>query len=242
MPESVKNVLLAALALVVLVVAVMSLQPSKAPATSVTVAPAAPAERPVRAVIFGDSIVDGTAASSKLLSMGNVACNDLGWACTQMGSGGTGYTTAGTLPGGKPYTARIGPELQGYTVDVLVLEGGSNDKAASQAVLAERAAQVLGLARRALPHAVIVFLGPYSPGPPDRITRQVNATIQQVAAAHRVPFIEQDQWLDVPNLASLISSDGFHPNTAGHAVLGHRFSKALRAAVPARLRASEITG
>src|SRR3954468_22229705 len=107
-------------------------------ATSNANAPTGPGH--VRALFFGDSLMNGTGARPTRPVMARVAARQLGWEITVNAFGGTGYTTRGAR--GKPSLDRLSrPGVLTTPYDVVLIEGGTNDKAADPATMRARTAE-----------------------------------------------------------------------------------------------------
>src|SRR3954447_3330842 len=74
-------------------------------ATSRATSTAASGPHAVRALFFGDSIMNGTGAKPVRPILARVAARALRWDVTVDAFGGTGYTTGGTR--GRPYLERL---------------------------------------------------------------------------------------------------------------------------------------
>src|SRR6476646_4409779 len=97
----------------------------------------APTGGHVRALFFGDSLMNGTGSHPTRPVMARVAARQLGWDITVNAFGGTGYTTGASR--GKPYLHRLAaPGVLSKPYDVVVIEGGTNDKAADTVTMHQR--------------------------------------------------------------------------------------------------------
>src|SRR4051812_14019466 len=109
----------------VLVLSLFALPAATSPANS-SAATGPPA---VRAPFFGDRPMNGTRAQPGRRVMARVAGRALGWNVTVAAFGGTGYTTGGSR--GRPYLERLSrPGVLLPPYDVVLLEGGTNDRKA----------------------------------------------------------------------------------------------------------------
>lgn len=196
----------------------------------------------VRAVVFGDSIVAGANAGPGALTFSDVAAAELGWRVSLFGYPGTGYTTGGRYKGGRDYLQRI-TQLEGYEVDVVVLEGGINDSRAEPEVLRARVEAVLDQVAALVPRAKVVLMGPWQPsGTPEAAALRVRKVLKEVAVDRSVPFVDPigERWVtgrypSSGNAARVIAEDGFYPNAAGHRMFGQRLAADLRKLLPASL-------
>src|SRR5689334_10283211 len=127
-------------------------------ATSRATSTAATGPHAVRALFFGDSIMNGTGAKPVRPVMARVAARALGWDVTVDAFGGTGYTTGGTR--GRPYLERLKrPGVLTPSYDVVLLEGGTNDRKADLETMHARTTETVEYVRSRLPEAQIVLMG-----------------------------------------------------------------------------------
>jgi lysophospholipase L1-like esterase len=186
----------------------------------------------VRALFFGDSLMNGTGAHPTRPVMARVAARQLGWAVTVDAFGGTGYTTGGQR--GRPYLERLAaPGVLSTPYDVVLLEGGTNDKAADPATMRDRTTEVVLYVRTRLPTATIVLMGAYNP-PGRRYDKRrvaIDAAIRAVAVEQSLPYFSpiSGQWTKGQG-KRFLCADGLHPSTSGYGVMGARLVRSLRAA------------
>lgn len=160
-----------------------------------------------------------------------------GWdGATNLGQGGTGYTTGGASS--TTYVQRVGDVLLlPRPADVVIFEGPSNaDVGVSTAVLSAAALQAWGLIRQNYPLATIIVLGAYpSSSGPSAATLLAEATVFSAFLSFGDPnsiFISQSNIppsggsvvtgtgkstapTGVGNADWAISSDGTHPTQRG---------------------------
>jgi lysophospholipase L1-like esterase len=115
--------------------------------------------------------------------------------------------------------------------DVLVVQGGINDVYDGRPV-AEAAANLERMVRlgkqRGLGGVVVADVLPWNRGWPDAEApiRALNALIRELGAAERVPVLPFHDTLEDPERPGRMreewTSDGDHPNVAGHRRLGER--------------------
>ncbi|MDT7537088.1 MAG: hypothetical protein QOI82_673 [Actinomycetota bacterium] len=192
----------------------------------------APSTGRVRALFFGDSLMHGTGARPTRPIMARVAARQLGWDITVNAFGGTGYTTGGSR--GTPYLDRLSkPGVLSTPYDVVLIEGGTNDKAADPATMRSRTAATISYVRSRLPTAKIVLMGAYNPPGRRYDARRVtmDAVIRAVAVEQSLPYFSpiSGHWTKGQG-ARFLCSDGLHPSTYGYGVMGARLVRALRAA------------
>ncbi|MBK5305389.1 MAG: SGNH/GDSL hydrolase family protein [Frankiaceae bacterium] len=192
----------------------------------------APADSTVHALFFGDSLMYGTGARPTRPVMARVVARLLGWDITVDAVGGTGYTTGGQR--GRPYLERLAkPGVLSTPYDVVLLEGGTNDKAADPATMRARATETVAYVRSRLPTAKIVLMGAYNPPGKRYDARRVtiDAILQTVAIEQQLPYVSpiSGQWTKGQG-ARFLCPDGLHPSTYGYGVMGARLTTALRQA------------
>lgn len=215
-----------ALAALALVLAALALPA----ATSNANAPASSGR--VRALLFGDSLMHGTGATPVRPVMARVVARQLGWDVTVDAVPGTGYTTGGHH--GRPYLERLAaPGLLATPYDVVLLEGGTNDKASDPDTLHARTTETVRYVRSRLPTAQIVLMGAYNPTGRRYDARRVtvDAVLSAVAVEQSLPFFSpiSGQWTKGQG-RRFLCPDGLHPSTYGYGVMGARLVAALRAA------------
>jgi len=216
--------------------------PSDAPTASEVAAArsayVAPPEQPT-AFFFGDSYFNGSDYTTVQESMAYLAGSSLGYQTFVSGAGGTGFTSARTeAPASPDYLGQIrtgGLKVDVGDVQVVVVEGGLNDRGKPSGQVTANARQVLAAAKEQYPDARLLLLGPVDPdGQPDP---EVGAVVRSLAAAaksEQVPFIDASGWFTPKQAATLIGKDGTHPTVQGHRVLAGKLEQTLRArGVPA---------
>jgi lysophospholipase L1-like esterase len=184
----------------------------------------------VKALFFGDSLMTGTGAHPTRPVMARVAARQLGWAVTVDAFGGTGYTTGGSR--GRPYLERLSrPGVLSTAYDVVLLEGGTNDKEADPATMHERTTATVAYVRTRLPTAQIVLMGAYNPMGRRYDARRVtmDAVIRTVAVEQSLPYFSpiSGHWTKGQG-ARFLCRDGLHPSTYGYGIMGTKLVKALR--------------
>jgi lysophospholipase L1-like esterase len=186
----------------------------------------------VRALFFGDSLMNGTGSHPTRPVMARVAARQLGRDITVDAFGGTGYTTGGSR--GKPYLDRLSrPGVLSTPYDVVLLEGGTNDTAADPASMRERTTETVSYVRSRLPTATIVLMGAYNPPGRRYDARRVtiDAVIRSVAIEQGLPYFSpiSGHWTKGQG-KRFLCPDGLHPSTYGYGVMGAHLVRALRAA------------
>jgi lysophospholipase L1-like esterase len=117
--------------------------------------------------------------------------------------------------------------------DVVLIEGGTNDKAADPATMRERTTATVSYVRSRLPTAKIVLMGAYNPPGRRYDARRVtiDAVIRSVAIEQSLPYFSpiSGRWTKGQG-KRFLCADGLHPSTYGYGVMGARLVAALRAA------------
>lgn len=185
-----------------------------------------------RALFFGDSLMTGTGVRPTRPVMARVAARALGWDVTVDSFGGTGYTTGGTR--GKPYLTRLSQSgVLSVPYDVVLLEGGTNDRGADPLVMHARATETVQYVRQRLPGTKVVVMGAFNPkgrrSDPRRV--EIDSVLRTVAAEQSVPFFSpiSGNWTGGQG-ARFLSADGLHPSAYGYGVMGAKLVASLRAA------------
>lgn len=185
--------------------------------------------------VLGDSWAAGLHADPSR-ALGQVAAARLRWAVTVDAVSGTGYVTGRR----SSYAERVARLDPGVRADLVVVQGGSNDRAASQAALAAATRRTLTDLGRRFPAAPRVMLGP---GPdPEPVTaeqRAVDDLLADVAAVEGVPYISMLRAAWIPSApAVVLDPRNHHPTVEGQAYLGMRLEERLRALYPRLTRSA----
>ena len=199
-------------------------------ATSDATAPPAPGT--VRALFFGDSLMNGTGARPRRPVMARVAARALGWDITVDAWGGTGFTTGGRT--GRPYLERLAePGVLAQPYDVVLLEGGTNDREADLATMHARTTETVRYVRQRLPEAEVVLMGAFNPNGRryDARRNAIDRVIEQVAQEQGTPFFSpiSGGWTHGQG-ARFLCPDGLHPSTYGYGVMGAKLVESLKQA------------
>jgi lysophospholipase L1-like esterase len=174
---------------------------------------------------LGDSFTAGALATSPEDFWTSEVCAAFGWDQRNFGEGGTGYFTAGRMPGAQPYMARVAAVVAADP-SIVIVSGGLNDIGRStdaQFVIAVD--QTYSALRQALPHATIIAVNPFYDAnpPPDRLATMAS---EVAAAAQAVGAVYLNVGDPLLGLTADIGADGVHPNDAGHAALAGAFERA----------------
>lgn len=192
-----------------------------------------PAPSSVRALFFGDSLMNGTGARPVRPVMARVAARALGWDVTVNAFGGTGFTTGGR--NGERFLTRLqAPGVLDPSYDVVVLAGGTNDRSADVATVRVQAVLAIAYVQQRLPRAHVVLMGAFNPTGRgfDRRRERVDLALREAARERSVPFFSpiSQRWMSGQG-NRVLSPDGLHPSTYGYGVMGWRLAGALRTAL-----------
>ena len=207
----------------------LSSDPTPTPTASPAPTGAAPSPLPgaTTALLFGDSFAAGRGSPKGTPTALEVAARELGWRSAVRAQQGTGFTST------PSYGERLAREVTAAP-DVLLLEGGASDTDASSEQLAKAVAAVVRSLRTRFPDTRVVLMGPVAmEQPADEGLVRVGQVLRAVAAAEHVDYVDPLPWITADNVESYLSTGGFYPNAKGHAYLGARLAKALRALGPA---------
>ena len=203
-----------------------SASPSSSPAPVVE-------DEPSSVAFLGDSWTDGVGATD-MRGYAVLVGEQLGWAYTELGVSGSGYSLPGVANLGGPFGDRVDEAVAG-DADVIVVQGSLNERNSTPEALAPAALATLGRLRIvADPDTRIVVLGaPYNPGTPAATIDWVNAAIGDAAAQAGLEFVDvaAENWSDPADPS--IWFDDIHPNDAGHQLIADRV-KALLLDAPGR--------
>ncbi|MBK7625578.1 MAG: SGNH/GDSL hydrolase family protein [Kineosporiaceae bacterium] len=142
----------------------------------------------------------------------------LGWVASLDAQGGTGYLNAGrsNSPKFTPFKGRLASDVGQFRPDLVVIDGGRNDRWAKPDDLVAAARAYLRSVRQARPQArIIVVL-------PTFLSRRLNVeaevtrvAIRSAAVAEQVAIVDPlaAGIADRADEPGLVSSDGVHPRT-----------------------------
>jgi acyl-CoA thioesterase-1 len=186
---------------------------------------------PLRAVFLGDSWVGGTGIEGGGPTDGYAgrAAAVLKWNATYIKGGGTGYTRGNGIddtPENGPFIDRVQIAIDAAP-DVVVVQGSTNDYAASGEAIEAAANEVYAALRAGLPDVKLYVMGASNVPDADPAAMDVSrAAVAKAAAANGATFIDSNGWLDL----NTDFTDGFHPNLGGHQKVGDRLAAAIEAA------------
>lgn len=193
------------------------------------------------AVIIGDSYFAASAQHADP-AVGDRVGDAMGWDYNNMSLGGTGYIATGYEGENKPtYVDRI-RTAAATPPDILLIEGGGNDRNGHTAEEGAAALDsALGEAEGLMPATQIVVAGPLWTGSISGGDRWKEAYSSVLAAHPKVAWIDTvtAAWFpgeflsDAADRMQFIGADLTHPNDAGAAMLSDKMAEALKAALPA---------
>lgn len=208
-----------------------SATPSATPAGGTTSAsPATPTTPPRTLFVFGDSYVEGYGATSQSTCFAYTLGADLGWPTAISGIGGTGYVNPGPSGTDQTYSTRLAqlPDT-GIAGNVIVVEGGLNDRSRDPAAITAGATDFFRSLRARAPRAQVFAVGATAPDPTNpAASLPVNAAIAAAATSTGVTFIDPvaESWFTPENAAQFVA-DGVHPSQAGHDYIASRLAADL---------------
>lgn len=188
-----------------------------------------------RAAFFGDSWTSGKSASAGN-GYARVVGRALGWTVTVVpGGSGTGYVHT-YYPERVVYPARAA-ELAPIRADIVILQGGLNDRSVPLTRFAASVEKTAKLLRQRSGNAPIVMIGPapYT-GTPTAALRTIDDQERAVARKLGIHYISplKQQWINPTNVASIIDPKTDHPSTVGHAYFGGRVAQVLQSIITIR--------
>ena len=193
----------------------------------------APSRLPRAMAVIGDSWAAGLYADPAH-ALGQVAAARLGWSVTVDAVSGTGYLIGADVE--QSYVDRVMDMRARAGIDVVVLQGGSNDRTEPLATLDEAVRQTLRLARIRFPGARLMMLGP-GPDPLPLTDDQwaVDHLLARTATAEGVDYVSmlQERWITQTVHARTLDPHTEHPTVAGQRYLGRRLASALCRLYPA---------
>lgn len=194
--------------------------------------------QPIRCMFVGDSFTEGAAGQLAFSSYAPLAAAQLGWGDTWIsGVGSTGYLAA---PSPKlTFRQRLDTDIVQFSPDVLVIAGGINDTAFSDAQIEEEANKLFNEIRAKLPNTPVFVLGPWNPR--NAIRPGLNTALKNATSGrpnfYFVPNYD-DAWITGTGTAVaptgsgnsdvVISSDNTHPTPYGITYLARRVADSIK--------------
>lgn len=180
-------------------------------------------------LLMGDSYTEGYGADPETKGWAYLVGKPLGWSVTVDGAGGTGYVNPGPQAKGS-YLQRL-PALQGRSFDLVVLQGGSNDRDTSYPALQDAVSKTVDLVRAQFPGAAIVILGPTSPyGKNDGTRVLMQCVLAGYATQQHVTLVDPiaETWFVDGDGKRYANPENGHPSNAGYAHIATRFEADMR--------------
>jgi lysophospholipase L1-like esterase len=180
-------------------------------------------------LVLGDSYTEGGGAEPATKGYAYLLAKPLGWRVAVKGVAGSGYVNPGAH-GNNRYLQRL-PALKGRKFDLVVVQGGSNDRDVAYPVLRDAVAQTIDGVRATFPNAAVVILGPADPyGKPDPTRLLAQCTLAESAAAQHLAFIDPigESWFVPGDGKRDANPKNFHPSNAGHQQIADRFIADVR--------------
>ncbi|KQM38378.1 SGNH/GDSL hydrolase family protein [Microbacterium sp. Leaf203] len=179
-----------------------------------------------RVLMLGDSYMQGTGADDKDRTWARQVANTLGWNADIDGVGGTGFTVA--QKAGGTFADRLASHA-GTSYDLVLIEGGQNDHAATPEALTDAVRTTVERAKQQWPNARVVVMGPAAPQPLGdmlgRMATPIENTARQLDALTINPVASK--WMTEANSEGF-DFDGAHVNQAGHDYIAGLVSEQFR--------------
>lgn len=185
------------------------------------------------ALWVGDSFTAGFGSDRRNPSYPIVVSQRLGWVACLDAQGGTGYLNPGkkNSPNFTPFKGRLASDIRTFRPDLVVIDGGRNDRWAKRDDLFAAARAYINSARRAWPQArIIVVLPTFLSRGLNVDAKDARDAIRSAALAEHVQSIDPLAWglsgrTDEPGL---VSPDGVHPSNRGQVLYSDVLTDALR--------------
>jgi lysophospholipase L1-like esterase len=180
-------------------------------------------------LVLGDSYTEGGGAEPATKGYAYLLAKPLGWRVTVNGVAGSGYVNPGAH-GNNRYLQRL-PALQGHRFDLVVVQGGSNDRDVAYPVLRDAVSQTIDGVRATFPGATVVILGPSNPyGKNDPTRLLAQCTLAGYAAAQHLAFLDPigESWFVPGDGRWAANPKDAHPSNAGHRKIADRFIADVR--------------
>ena len=180
-------------------------------------------------LVLGDSYTEGYGAEPETKGWAYLVGKPLGWKVTVKGVGGTGYVNQGPHLEGT-YLQRL-PSLRGGSYDLVVLQGGSNDRDTAYPLLQDAVARTVDTVRAQFPAAKVVIMGPSTPyGKPDGTRVLMQCVLAGYAAQQGLSFIDPigETWFVDGDGDRYANPANGHPSNAGYRHMADRFEQDAR--------------
>ncbi|HEY0240540.1 MAG TPA: SGNH/GDSL hydrolase family protein [Friedmanniella sp.] len=181
-------------------------------------------------LLLGDSYTEGYGADPETKGWAYLVGKPLGWRVTVNGFGGTGYTNVGPNEDGT-YLQRL-PSLAGRSFDLVVIQGGSNDRDVDYPTLRDAVTQTVAAVRAEFPGTAVLLLGPATPyGKADDPARiEARCVLAGYAVQQHVSFVDPlgESWFVDGDGKKMANPVNGHPSNAGYRRIAARFETDIR--------------
>lgn len=209
--------------------------------------------RGLRAVIVGDSFVEGTGAAARFTGFAPTLGRLVGWGDVwASGSGGTGYLTSGpgtgTYTGRVAYRDRIAADCLAFSPQVVMVTGGRNDSRLPQREVQAEALALFSRIRADLASAQLIVTSVFPASAVEAQSRELRAVSDAISTSAEAAgavfldvmgpnaYITGDGRDQAPtgrgNSDVLTSADGVHPTQLGHEVLARALLQRYAVTLP----------
>ena len=185
-----------------------------------------------RVLVFGDSWVYGSAATTPSLGFAYRLADELGVETVVDGVRGSGYLKPGV--DGPAYGERIAALDPALDPDLIVVEGSINDRRLHPDGYRDAVTAAWDALAARYPEADIVILGPAPQVlPVEAATRRIDDDLRALAAERGWWYVSPiaEEWITDANYLDIIDTGPIgrdHPSTDGHAYLATRVAEAIR--------------
>lgn len=182
---------------------------------------------------LGDSYTAGSGSGGYDHAFATLVSAYEGWTYRNFAYGGTGYITSVKTNASKgcgvsfcPEYGAVLPDVVAFRPTVVIVSGGRNDVGKPQEAVSDGVDAFYESLRRNLPKAQIIATSPIwdSRRPPTELLLERAAVQHAVKQVHGV-YLNLGEPLGGHD--ELVSSDGVHPNSEGHAAIAHAIEVAI---------------
>jgi lysophospholipase L1-like esterase len=184
-------------------------------------------------LFIGDSYTAGNGPPE--MSYGCMAAVRMGWLCNLSAAPGTGYISGGAANPyrgpSKSFIERIPNLALVYQPDVVVLDGGRNDRFRPAGNVFGAMTGTIGETRRAWPNARIAFIRPRFLAHPDDDLGFNDAFITRLReqpSAEGVTFLDPIKTFTRKDTSAMLAEDRIHPNQPGELALTSALVESMR--------------
>lgn len=183
----------------------------------------ADADAPV-ALWVGDSYTNGHGAPRPADGYPCLVSDRLGWTCKLDAEGGTGFVNdgSGASPANEPLSHRLDTTSESVDPDVVVIDAGRNDFAATPGEFRRAVTSYLNDATAAYPDAKFVVILPFILGRSHFDYKTIDHTVRVAATDIGATVIDTTTpaWQRLVN--GLATVDGLHPTARSHRLIARR--------------------